>query len=66
MSAVAKLLKDIDTEVTGSDEEIYPPILDFLKQQGFSYKTPYAAINIPRDADLIVIGKNAKPVPESN
>ncbi|KKW20497.1 MAG: hypothetical protein UY84_C0001G0238 [Candidatus Adlerbacteria bacterium GW2011_GWA2_54_12] len=66
MSAVAKLLKDIDTEVTGSDEEIYPPILDFLKQQGFSYKTPYAAINIPRDADLIVIGKNAKLVPESN
>lgn len=66
MSATAKLLKDSGTIVTGSDEEVYPPMSTFLKNEGFAYCTPYAAANIPSDADVIVIGKNAKLVPESN
>lgn len=66
MSPTAKLLRDAGVEVTGSDEEVYPPVSDFLKQEGFIYKTPYAAANIPSDADTIIIGKNAKLVPESN
>lgn len=66
MSAVAKLLKDTGVVVTGSDEAVYPPISDFLQKEGFAYKTPYAAKNIPQDADCIVIGKNAKLIPETN
>ena len=66
MSATAKLLKDSGVAVTGSDEEVYPPISDFLTQEGLPYQTPYQAENIPGDADLIVIGKNAKLVPETN
>src|SRR5579859_1116034 len=66
MSATAKLLKDSGVEVTGSDEAVYPPISDFLAQIGLRYQTPYKAGNIPTDADAIVIGKNAKLVPEKN
>jgi UDP-N-acetylmuramate: L-alanyl-gamma-D-glutamyl-meso-diaminopimelate ligase len=66
MSAVAKLLKDTGAIVTGSDEEVYAPISTFLAQEGFVVHTPYSATNIPTDADLIVIGKNAKLVPETN
>jgi UDP-N-acetylmuramate: L-alanyl-gamma-D-glutamyl-meso-diaminopimelate ligase len=66
MSAVAKLLKDSGAAVTGSDEHVYPPVSDFLADQALSYTTPYAAENIPVGVDLIVIGKNAKLVPETN
>jgi UDP-N-acetylmuramate: L-alanyl-gamma-D-glutamyl-meso-diaminopimelate ligase len=66
MSATAKLLKDNGVIVSGSDETVYPPISTFLLAQGLPYKTPYAPENIPGDCDLIVIGKNAKLVPETN
>lgn len=66
MSATAKLLQESGIEITGSDEEVYPPISTFLEQSKLSYKTPYLAENIPADADLIVIGKNAKLIAETN
>ncbi len=66
MSATAKLLRDSGVVVTGSDEEVYPPISTMLTKEGIVYTIPYRASNIPPDADTIVIGKNAKLVPESN
>jgi UDP-N-acetylmuramate: L-alanyl-gamma-D-glutamyl-meso-diaminopimelate ligase len=66
MSAVAKLLKDSDWVVTGSDEAVYPPISTQLAHYGIVWKSPYSPNNIPQDADLIVVGKNAKLVPETN
>lgn len=66
MSATAKLLKDSGVVVSGSDEDVYPPMSTFLEQEGFDYRTPYATSNIPSDVDVIIIGKNAKLVPESN
>ena len=66
MSAAAKLLKDSGVTVTGSDEGVYPPVSQFLVDQALPYRTPYAAENIPDGVDLIVIGKNAKLVPETN
>ncbi len=66
MSATAKLLRQQGIEVSGSDEAVYPPVSIFLEQEHISYTTPYAAENIPKDVDLIVIGKNAKLVAENN
>jgi UDP-N-acetylmuramate: L-alanyl-gamma-D-glutamyl-meso-diaminopimelate ligase len=66
MSATAKLLKDVGVVVTGSDEEVYSPISTFLQKESFDVRMPYAASNIPEDADLIIIGKNARLVPETN
>jgi UDP-N-acetylmuramate: L-alanyl-gamma-D-glutamyl-meso-diaminopimelate ligase len=66
MSATAVLLRDSGVAVTGSDEAIYPPISNVLAREKFACRTPYRAQNIPDDADLIVIGKNARLVPNEN
>ncbi len=66
MSATAILLRDSGVAVTGSDEAIYPPISHVLAQETFVCRTPYAPENIPDDADLIVIGKNARLTQDQN
>lgn len=66
MSAVALLLRQAGVEITGSDEGFYPPVSDYLAQAHISFFNGYKKGNIPDDADVIVVGKNAKLVPESN
>ncbi len=66
MSATALLLRDSGVAVTGSDEAVYPPISQVLAREDFACRTPYAPRNIPDDADLIVIGKNARLTPDEN
>lgn len=66
MSATAKLLKDLGWSITGSDSNVFPPISDYLKNHQIPCSEGYKPENIPDDADLIVIGKNAKLVPEEN
>ncbi len=66
MSATAMLLRDSGVAVTGSDEAVYPPISDVLAREKLDVRTPYAPANIPADADVIVIGKNARLVPGTN
>ncbi len=66
MSAVALLLRQEGWEISGSDEGFYPPVSEYLAQAGIPFIDGYRASNIPENADLIIIGKNAKLVPESN
>src|SRR5271165_1290538 len=66
MSATAVLLRDRGVAVTGSDEDVYPPISHVLARERFVCRSPFAARNIPDDADLIVIGKNARLVQNEN
>ncbi|WOI52132.1 UDP-N-acetylmuramate--L-alanine ligase [Parvularcula sp. LCG005] len=66
MSAVARLLQETGYIVTGSDEGFYPPVSDYLTRIGLGCMIGHRASNIPPDPDLIVIGKHAKLVPESN
>jgi UDP-N-acetylmuramate: L-alanyl-gamma-D-glutamyl-meso-diaminopimelate ligase len=66
MSAVALLLRQMGVRITGSDEGFYPPVSDYLKNENIPFAAGYRKENLPEDADVIVIGKNAKLVPESN
>ncbi len=66
MSATAKLLRDSGVAVTGSDQAVYPPISDVLREEGLVCRTPYDRQNIPDGVECIVIGKNANLVPETN
>jgi UDP-N-acetylmuramate: L-alanyl-gamma-D-glutamyl-meso-diaminopimelate ligase len=66
MSAVAKLLQDQGCVISGSDAEFYPPVSDYLRRHNLPLTEGYRASNIPDDVDIIVIGKNAKLVPDSN
>ncbi len=60
MSATAKLLKDKGWYVSGSDENCYSPISNYLNEQKIPYKIGYDKNNIPKDIDVIVLGMNAK------
>ncbi|MDB5572710.1 MAG: hypothetical protein JWN93_3893 [Hyphomicrobiales bacterium] len=66
MSATAMLLRDSGVAVTGSDEAVYPPISEVLEREKLDVRTPYAPGNIPVGVDVIVIGKNARLVPQTN
>src|SRR5947208_12995110 len=56
MGAVAVALKERGFKVTGSDENVYPPMSRFLEGKGIALMEGYRAENIPADADVVVIG----------
>ncbi len=60
MASVAAALKERGFKVTGSDENVYPPMSTFLQEKGVSLKEGYRAENIPTDADVVVIGNAMK------
>jgi UDP-N-acetylmuramate: L-alanyl-gamma-D-glutamyl-meso-diaminopimelate ligase len=66
MSATALLLRQMGVRITGSDEGFYPPVSDYLKNENIPFAAGYRKENIPDDTDVVVIGKNAKLVPEGN
>src|SRR6185312_3515847 len=66
MSATALLLREAGVDITGSDEGFYPPVSDYLVAAHIPFNNGYKPEHIPADADVIVIGKNAKLVPETN
>lgn len=56
MGSVAVAMKRKGYAVTGSDANVYPPMSDFLRDEGIAIAEGYRASNIPADADVIVIG----------
>src|SRR6266568_2348980 len=60
MGSVAAALRERGFQVSGSDENVYPPMSTFLEKEGVALKKGYRAENIPRDADVVVIGNAMK------
>lgn len=56
MGSVASALRERGFTVTGSDENIYPPMSTFLESKGIALHQGYRAENIPAEAEIIVIG----------
>jgi UDP-N-acetylmuramate: L-alanyl-gamma-D-glutamyl-meso-diaminopimelate ligase len=57
MGAFAGMLKAAGYEVTGSDENVYPPMSDMLRAWGIETYTPYAVENLDRARpELVIIG----------
>jgi len=56
MGSVAVAMKRRGFEVTGSDAHVYPPMSDYLSENGLDPARGYRAENIPAGADTIVIG----------
>lgn len=57
MGAFAGMLKAAGYLVTGSDENVYPPMSDMLRAWGIEVYTPYAPANLDRARpDLVIIG----------
>ena len=60
MGAVAAALQERGFKVTGSDENIYPPMSTFLESSGIKLRQGYGKENIPDDADVVVVGNAMK------
>jgi UDP-N-acetylmuramate: L-alanyl-gamma-D-glutamyl-meso-diaminopimelate ligase len=60
MASVAAALQERGLKVSGSDENVYPPMSSFLQKKGIALKQGYRAENVPADADVVVIGNVMK------
>jgi UDP-N-acetylmuramate: L-alanyl-gamma-D-glutamyl-meso-diaminopimelate ligase len=56
MASLAGLMKACGHHVTGSDQDVYPPMSDQLAELGIAVRSPYDARNVPEDAERVVIG----------
>lgn len=65
MSALAGMLKQIGFEVSGSDENVYPPMSTVLERLGIQIRPGFRAENLADRPDLVVVGnKVSKNNPE--
>ena len=60
MGSVAAAMSERGFTVTGSDENIYPPMSTFLEKRKIALSSGYRAENIPANADVVVIGNAIK------
>lgn len=56
MASLAVMLKDSGYEVSGSDEDVYPPMSEFLAQSQIPVRKGYDAGNLRPAPDIVVIG----------
>ena len=66
VSALASVLQSQGHEVTGSDEEVFPPVSTYLDQAGISYAKRFDVANLPEKIDVAVVGTTAKMEPSTN
>jgi UDP-N-acetylmuramate: L-alanyl-gamma-D-glutamyl-meso-diaminopimelate ligase len=60
MGSVAAALGERGFRVTGSDENVYPPMSIFLEKKGIALTEGYRGENIPANVDVVVIGNAIK------
>ena len=56
MASLAGLLKAAGHHVTGSDENVYPPMSTGLQQMGIAYNQGYRAENLKPEPDVVIVG----------
>ncbi|HHL18945.1 MAG TPA: hypothetical protein ENJ33_04355 [Thiothrix sp.] len=67
MGGIALLAREAGIEVTGSDENVYPPMSTMLESQGVDIQQGFKAEHLNDDDDAIVVGNvmsRGKPVIE--
>jgi UDP-N-acetylmuramate: L-alanyl-gamma-D-glutamyl-meso-diaminopimelate ligase len=56
MATLAAMLKRRGFDVRGSDQDVYPPMSDFLASEGIPVQSGYAAGHITSDIDFVIVG----------
>jgi len=56
MGALACMLKNLGFKISGSDHHIYPPMSDFLREQGIHILEGFKAAHISDEPDLVIVG----------
>lgn len=60
VGALAGMLKNAGYQVSGSDQQVYPPMSDFLAGLGVPVREGYSAANLQPRPDLVVVGNVIK------
>ncbi len=61
MGSIALLAKGLGHSVTGSDQNVYPPMSDVLRAAGINLSTGYQPGTIATGTDLVIIGNANLP-----
>ena len=56
MATLAALLRQRGHDVRGSDQNVYPPMSEFLASEGIPTMSGYSAEHITDDLDLVIVG----------
>ena len=56
MGTLAAMLKSRGHDVRGSDQNVYPPMSDFLREQGITLLDGFRAEHITAELDMVVVG----------
>ena len=56
MGGLAVIARQLGYQVSGSDQNVYPPMSTQLQQQGIQLMDGYRAENLDGDPDLVIIG----------
>ena len=60
MGALASMLRDLGMGVTGSDQNVYPPMSTFLAERGIEANSGFAAEHLSHGPDLVVVGNTVR------
>jgi UDP-N-acetylmuramate: L-alanyl-gamma-D-glutamyl-meso-diaminopimelate ligase len=60
MSAAALMMREAGHQVSGSDEDVFPPMSTYVEGLGFPFFRRFDAANLPADLDVLVMGASAK------
>ncbi|HXA39425.1 MAG TPA: Mur ligase family protein [Phenylobacterium sp.] len=66
MSAAALMMREAGHQVTGSDEDVFPPMSTYVEGLGFPFYRRFDAANLPAGLDVLVLGASAKLGGEDN
>lgn len=61
MGSIALLARELGHDVTGTDENVYPPMSTQLEAAGIELKSGYTADSVPEDTELVIVGNANLP-----
>lgn len=66
MAAAALMMREAGHAVSGSDEDVFPPMSTYVEGLGFPFFRRFDSANLPPDLDVLVLGASAKLGGEAN
>ena len=66
MAAAALMMREAGHAITGSDEDVFPPMSTYVEGLGFPFFRRFDSANLPEGLDLLVLGASAKLGGEGN
>lgn len=66
MAAAALMMREAGHAITGSDQDVFPPMSTYVEGLGFPVIWRFDPANLPEGLDLLVLGASAKLGGESN